>query len=145
MELCSEWLRVNADTESGLRFYLFTWFIFTKAWPGGEASWYWNKASLESSKEVKWNKGDVNAVHLLIHLNRFSLLSESIYQKNKAKNEREKLSLEADFLQAVKSYAIYNIIVFISSKDIFFSHGFQQKRTASMRNQTNKTNVSSHN
>lgn len=62
-----------------------------KAWPGTEASWYWNKTSLESSKEAKWNKGDANAVHLLIRLNWFfSLQAESIYQKNKAQKKRKK-------------------------------------------------------
>lgn len=56
-------------------FYLLTWFLFMKAWPGTEASWYWNKTSLESSKEAKWNKGDANAVHLLIRLNWFFFLT----------------------------------------------------------------------
>lgn len=63
-----------------------------KAWPGSEATWYWNKTSLESSMEAKWNKGDANAVHLLIHLNWFffSLQAECIYQKNKAQGKKKK-------------------------------------------------------
>jgi len=54
--------------------------------------------------------------------------------------------LEADFFQAVKSYVIYNIIVPINGNGNFLpwiSAG--EKRMKNMRNQTNKTKVSSHN
>lgn len=61
----------------------------------------------------------MNAVCLLIHLNRFSLLAERIYQKNKAKKKRKKLNPEAVSLQTVKSYVTYNIIVSINSNDSF--------------------------
>lgn len=69
-----------------------------KAWPGSEASQYWNKASLESSKEAKWNKGDVNAIHLLIHLNRFFLTGWEHLSKEKRQKEERKLEFGSRFL-----------------------------------------------